>query len=123
MKHFWQASKNDIKTYENTRKNAMGQRDDFTTARLLDHPYFNKNYSLIAIDLSKHETLSDKQPKEGITCDCLSAIMIDFVFKPSKTYFPQTLPEKRKYEIKQKELKSFVTRDLESFSGDEESSK
>ena len=34
-----------------------GQGDDYTTGCLLDYPYFNKYYKLIAIDISKQKTL------------------------------------------------------------------
>ena len=41
------------KTYENIRKIATGQGDDYTTGCLLDYPYFKDHYKMIAIDLSK----------------------------------------------------------------------
>ena len=40
----------------------MGKGDDYTTGCLLDYPYFKKHYKLIAIDLSKQQTL-DADPK------------------------------------------------------------
>ena len=36
-----------------------GQRDDYTTRYLLDYPYSIENCKLIAIDLSKQQTLND----------------------------------------------------------------
>ena len=45
------------KTYENIRKIATGQGDDFTTGCLLDYTYFKENYKMIAIDLSKQQEL------------------------------------------------------------------
>ena len=45
------------KTYENIRKIAMGQGDDYITGCLLDYTYFKENYKLIAIDLSKQQAL------------------------------------------------------------------
>ena len=36
---------------------ATGQCDDCTTGCLLDYPYFEKYYKLIAIDLSKQQKL------------------------------------------------------------------
>ena len=48
---------NNIKTYENSRKIATGQGDDYTTGCLLDYPYFKENYKLILIDLSKQQIL------------------------------------------------------------------
>ena len=45
------------KTYENIRKIATGQGDDYTTGCLLDYSYFKENYKLIAIVLSKQHAL------------------------------------------------------------------
>ena len=50
------------KTYENIRKIAMGQGDDYITGCLLDYTYFKENYKLIAIDLSKQQEL-DADPR------------------------------------------------------------
>ena len=50
------------KTYENIRKNAMGQGDDYTTGCLLDYTYFKDYYKMIAIDLIKQEAL-DVDPR------------------------------------------------------------
>ena len=52
---FSQPIKNDLKTYDNIRKIATGQGDDYTTGCLLDYPHFKKYYKLIAIDLSKQQ--------------------------------------------------------------------
>ena len=49
---FYQPVRNDKVTYENIRKIAIGQGDDYTTRCLLDYTYFKK-YKMIAIDLSK----------------------------------------------------------------------
>ena len=59
---FDQPIKNDVKTYDNIRKIATGHCDDYTTGCLLDYPYFEKYYKLIAIDLSKQRKL-DTEPK------------------------------------------------------------
>ena len=53
---------NDFKTYENIRKNATGQGDDYTSGCLLYYPYFRENYKMIAIDISKQQTL-DADPR------------------------------------------------------------
>ena len=50
------------KTYENIRKIAIGKGDDSTTGCLLDYPYFEENYKLIAIDLSRQNEL-DADPR------------------------------------------------------------
>ena len=54
--------KNDLKTYDNIRKIATGQGDDYTTECLLDYCYFKKYFKLTAIDLSKQQKL-DADPK------------------------------------------------------------
>ena len=54
---FDQPIKNNKVTYENMRKIATGQGDDYTTGCLLDYPYFKDIYKMIAIDLSKHQIL------------------------------------------------------------------
>ena len=38
-----------------------------------------------------------KMPKEKTPCKCLSIIMLDFVIKKNKKYYPQTLLEECKY--------------------------
>ena len=50
------------KTYENTRKIATDQGDDYTIDCLLDYSYFKENYKMIAIDLSKQQAL-DADPR------------------------------------------------------------
>ena len=50
------------KTYENIRRIAAGKGDDYATGCLLDYTYFNDHNKMIAIDLSKQQTL-DADPK------------------------------------------------------------
>ena len=52
-----QPVKNNVRTYNNTSKIAPDQGHDCTTGCLLDYYYFNKNYKMIAIDLSKQQAL------------------------------------------------------------------
>ena len=59
---FDQPVKNNLITYGNTRKIAIGQIDDYTTDCLLDYNYFNNYYKMIAIDLSKQQAF-DADPK------------------------------------------------------------
>ena len=42
-----------MRTYDNIRKIATGQTDDYLTRCLLDYYYFKKHYKMIGIDLSK----------------------------------------------------------------------
>ena len=54
---FDQPVKDNKITYENIRKIATGQGDDYTTGCLLDYPNFKDSYKMIAIDLSKQQAL------------------------------------------------------------------
>ena len=57
-RNFYDQSINDlIKQYDEIRKISTGQGDDYTTGCLLDFAYFEKNYRLIAADLSKQKAL------------------------------------------------------------------
>ena len=61
-KFFDQPIKNNKVTYENIRKTAPGQGDDYKTGCLLDYPYFKDTYKIIAIYLSKQQVL-DADPR------------------------------------------------------------
>ena len=50
---FDQPIKDNKVTYENIRKIATGQGDDYATGCLLDYPYFKDSYKMIAVGLSK----------------------------------------------------------------------
>ena len=54
---FDQPINDDTKAYENIRKIAAVNGDDYTTVCLLDYLYFKENYKMIAIDLSKQQAL------------------------------------------------------------------
>ena len=45
-------------TYENIRKIAIGQGDDYKTGCFLDYTYFKKYYKVIAIYFSKQQALN-----------------------------------------------------------------
>ena len=59
---FGQSIKINKVTYENIRKIATGQGDDYTTGCLLDYPYFVDTYKMIVVDLSKQQAL-DADPR------------------------------------------------------------
>ena len=59
---FDQPIRNNKVTYENIRKIATGQGDDYTTGCLLDYSYFMDTCKMIAVDLSKQQAL-DADPK------------------------------------------------------------
>ena len=59
---FDQQIKDNKVTYENIKKIATGQGDDYTAGCLLDYPYFKDSYKMIAVDLSKQQAL-DADPR------------------------------------------------------------
>ena len=59
---FDQPIKNNKVTYKNIRKIATGQGDGYTAGCLLDYPYINDIFKMIAIDLSKQQA-SDADPR------------------------------------------------------------
>ena len=60
---FNQLIKTGFKKYDNIRKIAVAQGDDYTPGCLLDYPYFEKYYKLIAIHLSKQPKLDADSKK------------------------------------------------------------
>ena len=60
--HFDQPIRNNKVTYENIRKIAPGQGDDYKIVCLLDYPYFKDSYKIIVVDLSKQKAL-DADPR------------------------------------------------------------
>ena len=56
---FDQPVKNNKETYENIRKIATEQGNDYTTGCLLDYIHFKNYYKMIAVDLSKQQVLDD----------------------------------------------------------------
>ena len=59
---FDQTIKNNKVIYENIRKIATDQGDDYATGCLLDYPYFMDTYKIIVVDLSKQQAL-DADPR------------------------------------------------------------
>ena len=59
---FDQPIKSNKVTYDNIRKIATGQGDDYKTGCLLDYSYFADTYKMIAVDLSKQHAL-DADPR------------------------------------------------------------
>ena len=75
--NFYDQSINDlIKQYDEVRKISTGQGDDYTTGCLLDFAYFEKNYRLISVDLSKQKVLD---------ADSIAIQQIIFTRKTDKT--------------------------------------
>ena len=59
-----------------------------------------------------------KIPKENVSCKCLSLIVLDSVIRANKKYYPETLLEECKYEIKKNKMENLINDDLDSSSSD-----
>ena len=59
-------------------------------------------------------------PKEKASYKYLSIIMLDSVVKVKKKYYPQTLFEECKYEIKKTKMENLIDDELEASSSDDE---
>ena len=55
----------------------------------------------------------EKNTKRICIIKCLLLIMVDSVIKVNKKYYPQTLLEKYKYEIKKTKMENLINADLE----------
>ena len=85
-RNFYDQPINDlIKKYEEIRKISTG--DDYTTGCLLDFAYFEKNYKLIAADLSKQKALdADSRAIQQIifTGTASAAVKVYYILEQSK---------------------------------------
>ena len=58
--------------------------------------------------------------RENASYKCFSLIMLDSVIRVSKKYYPQTLLEECKYEIKKIKMDNMINDDLDLSSSDNE---
>ena len=65
---------------------------------------------------------SKKMPKEKAPCKCLSIIMLDFVIRTNKKYYPQTLLEECKYEQEKIKMENLIDDDLKKSKSEESDS-
>ena len=59
-------------------------------------------------------------PKEKATCKFLSIIMLDFVIKANKKYYPQTLLEECKYVEEKIKIENLIDDNLEKIDSNDE---
>ena len=60
-----------------------------------------------------------KVPKENVSYNCLSLIMLDCVIRVNKKYYLQTLLQECKYVIRKTKMESFVNDNLDLSPSDE----
>ena len=61
----------------------------------------------------KINTNFDGGAKQGSHCVCLLVIVIDFVFKMFKNYYPQLFLEVFKYIVKENKISKFINKETE----------
>ena len=61
-----------------------------------------------------------KMPKEKATCKFLSIIMLDFVIKANKKYYPETLLEECKYVEEKIKIENLIDDNLEKIDSNDE---
>ena len=87
-RNFYDQPINDsVKQYYEIRKVSTGRGDDYTTGCLLDFSYFEKNYRLITVDLSKQKALDvDSRAIQQIILigKTDNQIRVDYVLEQSK---------------------------------------
>ena len=59
--------------------------------------------------------------KEKAPCKCLSMIMIDFVIKANKKYYPQTLLQECKYTQEEIKIENYINEELVDSESDDSS--
>ena len=62
---------------------------------------------------------SQKIPKGNASYKCLSLVMLDSVIRANKKYYPQTLLEECKHEIKKNKMENLINDDLNPSLSDE----
>ena len=62
-------------------------------------------------------------PKENVSYRCLPLIMLDYIVKVKKKYYPQALLEGCRYELKKTKMENLINDVFEPRSSDDESDK
>ena len=77
-------------------------------------PMYNEKYlKTKANSYGKINTNFDGGAKQGSHCVCLLVIVIDFVFKMFKNYYPQLFLEVFKYIVKENKISKFINKETE----------
>ena len=102
-----------------------GKISSLTKTKFDSEPAYGDNDKYIKTKIKSHRdkvntNFQDKKiPKENTPYKCLSLIMLDSVIKANKIYYPQTLLEECKYEIKKSKMENLINDDLDPTSSDE----
>ena len=85
-----------------------GDNDKYINTKIKSHgDKINKNFR------------AKKIPKENASYKCLSLIMLDPIIRGNKKYYPQTILEECKCELKKNKMENLINDDLDSSSSEE----
>ena len=82
-------------------------------------PVYGDNDKYIKIKIKTYEDRvntnfqSKKVHKENALCKCLSLIMLDFVIRVNKKYYPQTLLEECEYALRKNKMENLINGNLD----------
>ena len=87
-----------------------------------DDKYIKTKIKIYAVYRQYNSNFHNKKiPQEKTPCKYLSIIMLDFVIKASKKYYPKTLSEECKYVQEKIKTENHIDEDLEKSESDSDS--
>ena len=98
---------------------------NLTNIKLDSEPVYGDNDKYIKTKIKLYgdkvnkNFLGKKIPKLNASYKCLSLTMLDSAIRANKNYYPQTLLEECKYEIKKNKMENLINVDLDLSSSDE----
>ena len=103
------------------RYNGIWDKRSYASGREFDiNPVYKKKYLKTRTKSYKGEINSNFHSngiqKERYETMCLSATLIDTVFRTGKNYYPQVFLEECKYIVKEKKIHNYFIDDMEVFS-------
>ena len=103
----------------------MGKISNLMNIKSDSEPVYGDNDKYIKTKIKMYEDRVNtnfqgkKVPKENASYKCLSLIVLDFVIRVNKKYYPQTLLEQCKYVIKNNKMENFINDNSDLSSSDE----
>ena len=123
VKHFYSTKTMSLKVSDNKllkKYTKIWERvSNLMNIRFDSEPVYGDNDKYIKTKIKSLEDKINKNfqgkriPKENASYKCISLIMLDSVIRANKKYYPQTLLEECKYEIKKNKMEKLVNDDID----------
>ena len=123
VKHFYSTKTMSLKVSDNKllkKYTKIWERvSNLMNIKFDSEPVYGDNDKYIKTKIKSHEDKINKNfqgkriPKENASYKCISLIMLDSVIRVNKKYYPQTLLEECKYEIKKNKMEKLVNDDID----------